>query len=94
MKSATILKLLKFLKIVDTKSRYVFKAAFTKFEDTATISDVFHSKNKKVEGLIEVKVGSNKELTSIDLDCFDGITLRDLSPSAPGVVMSVKIIKQ
>ena len=56
--------------------------------------DVFHSKNKKVEGLIEVKVGSKKELTSIDLDCFDEITLRDLSPSAPGVVMSVKIIKQ
>ena len=56
--------------------------------------DVFHSKNKKVEGLIEVKVGSKKELTSIDLDCFDEISLRDLSPSAPGVVMSVKIIKQ
>ena len=80
--------------IVDTKSRYAFKTTFIKFEDTATISDVFRSKNVKVEEVIEVKVGSDKELTSIDSDCFDEITLRDLSTSVPGVVMSVKIIKQ
>ena len=43
----------------------------TKFEDTATISDVFRSKNFKEEETIEVKVGSDKELTSLDLDCFD-----------------------
>ena len=82
------------LTIVDTKSHYVFKIAFTKSEDTATISDVFRSKNVRVEEVIEVKVGSDKALTSIDSNCFEEITLCDLSTSAPGVVMSVKIIKQ
>ena len=88
-KSTMILKLI----IVDTKSCSVFKTAFTKFGDTATISDLC-LKNFKVEEVIGVKVGSDKELTSIDLDCFNEITLCDLSTSAPGVVMSVKIIKQ
>ena len=59
------------LTIVDLNNCYVFKTTFTKFEDTATISDVFRSKNFKEEETIEVKVGSDKELTSLDLDCFD-----------------------
>ena len=82
------------LTIVDTKSRYVLKTAFTKFDNTATISDVFHVKNVKVDEVIEVKIGSDKELTSIDSDFLDEITLRDIFLSVPGVVMSVKIIKQ
>ena len=47
-----------------------------------------------MEEVIEAKVGSNKKLASIDLDCFDEITLHDLTTSAPGVVTSAKIIKQ
>ena len=53
VKSAMILK----LTIVDLNNRYVFQTTFTKFEDTATISDVFRSKNVKEEEVIEVKVG-------------------------------------
>ena len=58
------------LTIIDTKS-YVFKTAFTRFEDIATIIDAFTQKSGKVEEVIKVKVGSNKELTSVDFGCFD-----------------------
>ena len=47
-----------------------------------------------MEEVIGVKVGSDKELTSIDSDCLDDITLRDLSTSAPEVAMSAKIMQQ
>ena len=87
MKSTKILK----LKIANTKRCYVFKTALTKFDDTTTISDVFHSKNVKVEEVIEVKVGSDKELNSVDLDGFHQITLSNLSTFAPEVVKSVKM---
>ena len=64
--------------IIDTKSRFIFKTAITKFDIDRTLTQVFEAKDVLPQDIVEVRARKQDDLVDVDKKSFGEITLDDL----------------